>query len=162
LISLPQPPVVVTPNSSDCGNSDNGSGRDEGSVEPESLQDTHYQYHVSSPVAYRSTVPAVLPQEPQVLDMSPLPYDWPYPFLPLASPPPVVSSHVFLQAPRNPAPEILDETVEELFLSKDSPQEVNECILDFVNIWDPVSFGAGAALENDIQLGNLLDKLLED
>jgi hypothetical protein len=159
LNSLLQPPVVVTPNSSDCGNSDHDSGHEEGNVQPE-LQGTHHQYHVSSPVAYRSTVP-VLPQEPQVPDMAPLPYDRSYPFLPLALPPPMVSSHVFCQAPRNPAPEFVDETLEELFLSKDSLPEVNECILDFVNIWD-VSYGTDAALENDTQLGNLLDKLLED
>ena len=54
---------------------------------------------------------------------------------------------------------ILDEAVDELFLS----QPENEQIMDFVNAWDPTFYGGNdAALTNDTQLGNLLDKLLED
>lgn len=62
---------------------------------------------------------------------------------------------------------ILDQAVDELFLSDGGipPPEVNDSVLDFVNIWDPAAaaaFGPDGALENDTQLGNLLDKLLWD
>jgi hypothetical protein len=57
-----------------------------------------------------------------------------------------------------PQDQILDEAVDELFLS----QPENEQIMDFVNVWDPASFGGDGALTNDAQLGNILDKLLEE
>ena len=69
---------------------------------------------------------------------------------------PQVSS--YLLAPRGNADRILDEAVDELFLS----QPENEQIMDFVNSWNPAAFGADAALTNDEQLGNLLDRLLDD
>ena len=54
--------------------------------------------------------------------------------------------------------DILDETVDDLFLGEDN--QSNDSILDFVSAWD---YGAAdAALTNDVQLGNLLDKLLEE
>lgn len=59
---------------------------------------------------------------------------------------------------------VLDQAVDELFLGEGGvpPPEVNDSIVDFVNCWDPSSYGPDAALENDTQLGNLLDKLLWD
>ncbi len=59
---------------------------------------------------------------------------------------------------------VLDQAVDELFLGQGgvSPPEVNDSIVDFVNCWDPATYGPDAALENDTQLGNLLDKLLWD
>lgn len=58
--------------------------------------------------------------------------------------------------------QILDEIVDELFLSR---PENEELIMDFVNVWwDPAaaSFGGDGALTDDVQLGNILDKLLEE
>lgn len=61
---------------------------------------------------------------------------------------------------------ILDQAVDELFLACQGgvpPTEVNDdSVLDFVNVWDPTSLGPDGALENDTQLGNLLDRLLWD
>jgi len=59
---------------------------------------------------------------------------------------------------------VLDQAVDELFLGNGglpSP-EVDDSVLDFVNVWDHDSYGPDGALENDTQLGNLLDKLLWD
>jgi hypothetical protein len=52
----------------------------------------------------------------------------------------------------------LDVAVEELFLEND---ETGMDVLDFVKVWDPLSF-AQTDVNDDIQLGNLLDQLLED
>lgn len=59
-------------------------------------------------------------------------------------------------APTMEADRILDEAVNELFLS--DAQEV-DTLADFVNDWDP---NFGAMLEDDAQLGFMLDRLLED
>ena len=51
----------------------------------------------------------------------------------------------------------MDEAVDDLFLGD---TQTNDSILDFVSAWD---YGAAdAALTNDVQLGNLLDRLLEE
>lgn len=55
--------------------------------------------------------------------------------------------------------QILDEIVDELFFLS---RPENELIMDFVNGWDPASFGGDGALADDVQLGNILDKLLEE
>ena len=59
---------------------------------------------------------------------------------------------------------VLDQAVEDLFLGEGGapPPEVKDSVMDFVTCWDPSSYGPDAALENDNQLGNLLDKLLWD
>jgi HSF-type DNA-binding len=58
--------------------------------------------------------------------------------------------------------QVLDEAVEELFLSSDSLGGTNGGDLsDFVHDWDPNSDFA-QTLENDKQLGYMLEKLLED
>lgn len=59
---------------------------------------------------------------------------------------------------------VLDQAVDELFLGEGGvpSSEVKDSIVDFVNCWDPSSYGPDAALDNDTQLGNLLDKLLWD
>jgi hypothetical protein len=59
-------------------------------------------------------------------------------------------------APTMEADRILDEAVNELFLS--DAQEL-DTLADFVNDWDP---NFGAMLEDDAQLGFMLDRLLED
>lgn len=53
---------------------------------------------------------------------------------------------------------ILDEAVDELFLH-DAGEQDN--LADFVNDWDPTNT-FGDVLEDDVQLGYMLDKLLED
>ena len=55
------------------------------------------------------------------------------------------------QAPVDP---VLDQAVDELFLSG------NDTLADFCFDWDPT--GTGVPLEDDIQLGFMLEKLLED
>lgn len=49
---------------------------------------------------------------------------------------------------------VLDEAVDELFLSG------NDTLADFCIDWDPT--GTGLPLEDDVQLGFMLEKLLED
>lgn len=56
------------------------------------------------------------------------------------------------------ADRVLDDAVDELFLVETG---VNDSLADFVQDWDP-SGGFGAVLEDDIQLGFMLEKLLED
>ena len=59
-----------------------------------------------------------------------------------------------------PQDQILDEIVDELFFLS---RPENELIMDFVNVWDPAaSFGGDGALTDDVHLGNILDKLLEE
>ena len=63
-----------------------------------------------------------------------------------------------LMSLRPEADRILDEAVEELFLTENGDADN---LAEFVNDWDPSeSFGEG--LNDDAQLGFLLDKLLED
>jgi hypothetical protein len=87
-------------------------------------------------------------------------------------PPPVRVSASFptecSSSPLSPPPlapasseEYMDEAVEELFLDGcgTNPAVVGD-IMDFVDVWDPAF--EHAEVNDDIQLGNLLDKLLED
>ena len=57
------------------------------------------------------------------------------------------------------ADRVLDEAVDELFLSDVRAGDDN--LADFVNDWDP-SNNFQSVLEDDAQLGFMLDKLLED
>jgi hypothetical protein len=61
---------------------------------------------------------------------------------------------------------IMDQAVEELFLHEASSLAERDSILDFVNGWEnPFVEASGSdadALTDDAQLGNLLDKLLQD
>jgi hypothetical protein len=52
----------------------------------------------------------------------------------------------------------MDQTVDELFL--DDSQSVSD-VMDFVSTWDNEFEGMGP-VTNDLELGNLLDKILED
>jgi hypothetical protein len=54
--------------------------------------------------------------------------------------------------------EFMDQTVDELFL--DDSQSVSD-VMDFVSTWDN-EFGGMGPVTNDLELGNLLDKILED
>ena len=66
------------------------------------------------------------------------------------------------------ADQVLDEAVEELFMS--SSDSVNggggatsgDDLVDFVEDWDPNNNDFCQVLENDKQLGYMLEKLLED
>ena len=68
----------------------------------------------------------------------------------------------FSAAPASPveADEVLDEAVDQLFLNGPNPDlgDLN----DFVHDWDPNSHAVAHSLENDIQLGYMLDRLLAD
>lgn len=57
------------------------------------------------------------------------------------------------------ADRVLDEAVDELFLNEAGNDQDN--LADFVNDWDP-SNSFGEVLNDDAQLGFMLDKLLED
>jgi hypothetical protein len=74
-----------------------------------------------------------------------------------------VASPVAVTAPQFPstptAAEYMDQAVDELFL--EDAQAVNE-VMDFVNVWDADFEEGMGEVTNDIQLGNLLDKLLGD
>jgi hypothetical protein len=62
----------------------------------------------------------------------------------------------------NDADRILDEAVNELFLTETGE---NDSLADFVHDWDPTDLSCtsfGASLQDDIQLGFMLEKLLED
>jgi hypothetical protein len=101
---------------------------------------------------------------PQLAEISPIPYPY-HPFSTL----PQRSQHIsaqmtsprlktYVATGRGPAGDFLDDAVDELFLSDSH----NETILDFVSAWDPTAYGADSVLTNDVQLGNLLDRLLEE
>eukprot|EP00934_Nitzschia_sp_Nitz4_P004336 Nitzschia sp. Nitz4//scaffold133_size116822//2039//3639//NITZ4_003789-RA/size116822-augustus-gene-0.160-mRNA-1//-1//CDS//3329535342//4326//frame0 len=56
--------------------------------------------------------------------------------------------------------DVLDEAVDELFLDPSGTRvDVNDSVLDFIQVWDPSSYGEDAALQNDEQLANVLDKM---
>ena len=58
------------------------------------------------------------------------------------------------RAPPASADQVLDDAVDELFLTED------DTLADFCFDWDPT--GSGLPLEDDTQLGFMLEKLLED
>lgn len=71
-------------------------------------------------------------------------------------PGPVVASQSLAPA----ADRVLDDAVDELFNST----AVSEDVTNFDDIWDPVVFGEAdedGYIENDLQLGNLLETFLE-
>ena len=67
------------------------------------------------------------------------------------------------QQEQQPGSVMLDQAVDDLFLNDTSLSlEGHDSVMDFVNSWDTAAYGQDAPLENDTQLGNLLDKLLSD
>jgi hypothetical protein len=72
----------------------------------------------------------------------------------LLTSPPAAAPHIF------PAQDqIWGENVDELLFLN---QSENKQIMDFVNAWCAASFGGDGALTDDVQLGNILDELLEE
>jgi len=176
------PPVTVTPASSDCDDSDNGqTGEYEQQNYPSNMyitQEPSYPPAIGNPERYTSyQIPISSPSCRRPMDLpnvSPLAY--PNSSTLLSSG--VTRSSAFDLLQESPRPAIanthsydimlghgvLDQAVDELFLGEGGvpPSEVKDSIVDFVNCWDPSSYGPDAALDNDTQLGNLLDKLLWD
>ena len=74
---------------------------------------------------------------------------------PLAMPCPLFSANSF---GFQPADNVLDQAVDELFMGELASEDT---LNDFVSEWDPTN-SFGAVLENDIQLGYMLERLLED
>lgn len=65
------------------------------------------------------------------------------------------------QAPASPkSNQVLEDAVEELFTSGEI--SAMDDLDDFVNDWDPTSSNVAKSLENDLQLGYMLDRLLSD
>lgn len=56
--------------------------------------------------------------------------------------------------------EVLDEVVDELFLHE-APEE-EDTIIDFVNTWNPETFKTEEEIQDDLQLGMLLERILEE
>lgn len=172
------PPVIVTPVNSDCDESDNGHQVDHDhncSGTLYTTQEAPFQASIGDPERYHSyQIPvssSPYQHTAELGDALPLPYS--------NSSAPMLSCAMRSQRfeiPESPrlvvsspqtngmghAHGVLDQAVDELFLGEGGvpPPEVNDSIVDFVNCWDPSSYGPDAALENDTQLGNLLDKLL--
>jgi hypothetical protein len=95
------------------------------------------------PLPYQQSPLPVVHQQVQSLITSPL-VDFP-----------AIAPYIFPQVQN----QILDEAVDELFFLS---QPENDQIMDFVNAWCPASFGGDGALTDDVQLGNILDKILEE
>lgn len=175
------PPVTVTPASSDCDDSDNGQIGDyeqNYSANMYITQEPTYPPAIGNPERYASyQIPVSSPSCRRPLDIPNV--------SPLAYPPSsnllssgVMRTPTFEVLQESPRPTIaaphsydlmlghgvLDQAVDELFLGEGGvpTSEVKDSIVDFVNCWDPSSYGPDAALDNDTQLGNLLDKLLWD
>uniref|UniRef100_A0A7S2YLZ9 HSF-type DNA-binding domain-containing protein n=1 Tax=Entomoneis paludosa TaxID=265537 RepID=A0A7S2YLZ9_9STRA len=60
----------------------------------------------------------------------------------------------------NPADQVLDDAVNELFLNTNNMASEMNDLDDFVRDWEPDNFAR--SLDNDVALGFMLDKLLED
>jgi len=94
--------------------------------------------------------------EPIPIQYASVPSPAPVAFMPL---PPALPQQPYAAAPQSSEDDdvnrILDEAVDELFMQEDS-----DSLSDFVHDWDP-SFGA-EPLQDDSQLGLMLEKLLED
>ena len=176
-----QPPVTITPASSDCDDSDNGqTGEYEQNYSTNMYitQEPSYPAAIGNPERYTSyQIPISSPSCRRPMDLSNVsPLAYPNPSTLLSSG--VTRSTAFDLLQESPRPAIanthnydimlghgvLDQAVDELFLGEGGvpPSEVKDSIVDFVNCWDPSSYGPDAALDNDTQLGNLLDKLLWD
>ena len=174
-----QPPVTVTPASSDCDDSDNGKTGDYEQHYSASMyitQEPSYPSAIGNSERYTAfQIPISSPSCRRPMDLpnvSPLAYPTSSTLLPSG----VSAAFDVLQESPRPAVAaahnydmmlghgVLDQAVDELFLGEDGvpSSEVKDSIVDFVNCWDPSSYGPDAALDNDTQLGNLLDKLLWD
>lgn len=176
------PPVIVTPASSVCDHSEIGSTPGGGY---EYQNASSYQPRIGNPERYQQYQvpactspprrPAAAGEKAQVPEISPVGYPGSR-ILPAAGPIlPFTSFDAYESSPRAVAAVpsslgmshdqgVMDQAVDELFLGEGGapPPEVNESVMDFVTCWDPSSYGPDAALENDTQLGNLLDRLLWD
>jgi hypothetical protein len=176
VLLLLQPAVIVTPANSDCDHSEKISAP-AGSYEYEDIPS--YQSRIGIPERYQQySMPASSPprrplaaEKAQIPKMSPVAY----PGSRVLSAAPMLASASFdthESSPRAVAAipmghdlGVLDQAVDDLFFLSEGgvpPPEVNESVMDFVTCWDPSSYGPDAALENDTQLGNLLDRLLWD
>jgi hypothetical protein len=181
------PVVVVTPHSSDCDHSENddcSSGHDsdsKGSSEPimmqsQAFQPPHHQFDHSPHHIYATLQPddppkstmvnklalqifgsdlLDMPSSPQVSSQvslgSPISANTSRDYVTV----PVVSTASSI--PLSPSNEFLDQAIDDLFL--EDSQAANE-VMDFVSAWDE-EFERGQ-VTNDLELGNLLDKILQD
>ena len=98
--------------------------------------------------------------EPIPIQYASVPTSAPLSFMP--PPPPLQRSQPqpYAEAPQpanDEASRILDQAVDELFMQDAAD---SECLSDFVHDWDP-AFGA-EPVQDDSQLGLILEKLLED
>ncbi|KAL3937319.1 MAG: hypothetical protein SGARI_002163 [Bacillariaceae sp.] len=153
--------AVVTPHNSDCDNSDDGarhgSNYDTSSpmmMEQQAFQPPRHHFDHSSFEQPQKT--SLCPIECNRLAMQT--------FGDIPSPPRLsaqyVSSPIAASAPSIPSASsagFMDQTVDELFL--EDSQSVTD-VMDFVASWDN-DLGMGP-VTNDLELGNLLDKILED
>jgi hypothetical protein len=106
---------------------------------------------VMNPLAMQSLFSSSPAQLPQVLSSSSY-------FVPMNTGVVLLSSSSYgILAPQVQADSILDQAVDELFMGELG----NDDLADSVEDWDPTDT-FGAVLENDIQLGYMLEKLLED
>ena len=156
------PVVVVTPHHSDCDNSEDGamhgSYQDTSSsmtMEKQAFEPPHDNYEPFSLDQPQET--SLCPIECNRLAMQT--------FGDVPSPPRLsdqyMSSPIVASAPSIPSAssaEFMEQTVDELFL--EDSQSVTD-VMDFVASWDNGFEGMGP-VTNDLELGNLLDKILED
>jgi len=186
------PPVIVTPHSSDCDNSEDGhsAGRsyhdsfNGSTVSHHNFNEGRGDYRAPSYTfdSYQGSTAAAQPQEAPVSPMVNKFAMQTFGTLP----PPMggmsSTSRLASQfAPTSPIPannarsavdfsaipsiqpsgsgDFLDQAVDELFL--EDSQAVNE-VMEFVNVWDAEEGINMGEVTNDIQLGNLLDRLLDD
>jgi hypothetical protein len=158
------PPVTITPintsdeeMSHDDGSSSHPSSSAMGSSMPQqySVQIQQQQSFEPLPIQFLQNPQMSMPIQPPMMMMPPL------------------SSSSSSYAAASPAPvffswpstaetdQVLDEAVDELFLSESTMGAAADVFNDFVHDWDPNSDFA-QTLENDKQLGYMLEKLLED
>jgi len=181
-------PVTVTPNSSDCDHSENddcSSGHDSYSkgssdatmmAKKQAFQPPHQSFDDPLPLEYATLQPQEAPVSPmvnklamQIFGSDPVETRLPQAInsqMSFEAPIPVnmasnyVSSPVAASAPSIPmaqSNDYLDQAIEELFL--EDAHAANE-VMDFVNAWDE-DFQMGP-VNNDLELGNLLDKILQE
>ena len=136
--------VAVTPNHS----SDEEASQDSSS----SVMNHYQQQHASSYPMQQSYGYSSSTTMPQVTTSNYFTQP-----APLAMPSPLFSANSNF-AFQQPADTVLDQAVDELFMGELASEDT---LNDFVSEWDPTS-SFGAVLENDIQLGYMLERLLED
>ena len=156
------PPVVVTPHNSDCDNSDDGTlhgsyYKTTSSNKTIEQQTFEPPYYLESSSLEQPTEVARCPIECNRLAMQT--------FGDIPSPPRLteqyVSSPIVASAPSIPSAssaDFMEQAVDELFL-EDSQSATD--VMDFVSSWDNEFEGMGP-VTNDLELGNLLDKILEE